>query len=193
MQDDQPTEISKTRRKREMHELQELGQRLVDLNKSQVAALDLPEDLREAVADAQIITKHEARRRHMQYIGRLMRSVDPEPIREKLREWDGQSSAHTALLHRVERWRDRLIEDENGAQEFARELGARGAQVNWQALRTQAREARLEREQNRPPRHYRELFRSVRALMESKVQGGADDGDEGAVQGGAADQEEKPE
>lgn len=160
--------VSKTRRKREMHELQALGQRLVDLNKSQLASLSLPDPLRQAVIDAHTIPKHEARRRHMQYIGRLMRSVDPTQIRAKFQEWDGQSGAHTAALHRAERWRDRFMEDENVAptlQEFALELGARGAQVNWQALRNEVREARREREQARPPRHFRELFRQIRALM----------------------------
>jgi ribosome-associated protein len=167
--------ISKTRRKRDMHALQELGERLAGLNRAQVESLDLPEDLRDALLEAPTLTKHEARRRHMQYIGRLMRAVDPEPLRERLRQWDGQSSAHTALLHRVERWRDRLVEDENAAQELAQELGARGAQVNWQALRTQSREARLERQQNRPPKHYRELFRLIRDAMESKPEGRAEE------------------
>ena len=171
MREDSP-EISKTRRKREMHDLQALGERLTGLNAAQLGALDLPEDLRDAVLESHHLTKHEARRRHMQYIGRLMRSVDPQPIRDKLLEWDGQSGAHTALLHRVERWRDRLVEDENAAQEFARELGARGAQVNWQALRSQAREARAERAQQRPPRQYRELFKLIRGLMEGRSETG---------------------
>ena len=78
--------VSKTRRKQEMHELQALGERLVELNNRQLQALALPEDLHEAVMDSRAITKHEARRRHLQFIGRLMRSVDAEPIREKLKE-----------------------------------------------------------------------------------------------------------
>ena len=179
--------VSKTRRKKEMHELQALGQRLVELNKTRLSELTLSDELRQAVIDAHTIPKHEARRRHMQYIGRLMRSVDPTQIRAKMLEWDGQSGAHTAALHRAERWRDRFMEDENVApalQEFALELGARGAQVNWQALRNEVREARREREQARPPKHFRELFKQIRALMapEEPRAGAdahaADDGDE---------------
>ena len=68
---------SKTQRKRAMHELQALGRRLVELNSEQLAAVALPEDLREAVEQARRITRHEARRRQLQYIGRLMRAVDP--------------------------------------------------------------------------------------------------------------------
>src|SRR5687768_13033251 len=110
--EDSGGDVSKTQRKREMIELQALGERLTELNDEQLAGLDLPEDLRDAVADSRRITRHEARRRHMQYIGRLMRSIDPEPIRAKLGEWDGQSTEATAALHRLERVRDALIADD---------------------------------------------------------------------------------
>src|SRR5882672_11328417 len=95
---------SKTELKRVMHELQALGERLIGLNPEQ----------HEAVEQARRITKHEARRRQLQYIGRLMRDVDPEPIREKLRAWDGVSIEETARLHRIERWREKLLEDDAG-------------------------------------------------------------------------------
>src|SRR5207247_1656048 len=97
---------SKTARKRAMHELQTLGERLIGLNSEQLAAIALPEDLQDAIERARRITKHEARRRQLQYIGRLMRAVDPEPIREKLKAWDGVSTEETARVHRIERWRE---------------------------------------------------------------------------------------
>src|SRR6266853_751685 len=94
---------SKTELKRVMHELQALGERLIGLNPEQLAAIALPENLHEAGEQARRITKHEARRRQLQYIGRLMRDVDPEPIREKLKVWDGVSIEETARLPRSER------------------------------------------------------------------------------------------
>src|ERR1700704_6058856 len=105
---------SKTERKRVMHELQALGERLIGLNSEQLATIALPENLHEAVEQARRITKHEARRRQLQYIGRLMRNVDPEPIREKLKVWDGVSIEETVRLHRIERWREKLLEDDGG-------------------------------------------------------------------------------
>jgi len=152
---------SKTQRKREMHELQELGVRLVGLNAEQLAAIGLPDDLREAVEFAQRTTKHEARRRQMQYIGRLMRSVDPAPIREKLKIWDGVSAEHTAQQHRVERWRDRLLEDETAVDELVRAHPG----IDVRHLRALARKARSERDSGSPPRAYRELFRALRAIV----------------------------
>jgi ribosome-associated protein len=164
---------SKTERKRAMHELQTLGERLVGLNPEQLAAIALPEVLHDAVEQAQRITKHEARRRQLQYIGRLMRAVDPEPIREKLRAWDGVSTEETARVHRIERWREKLLEDD----------GAIGALVSAhpgidiQRLRTLARNAREERNTGRPPRAYRELFRALRDIIADSQPVPHDDGE----------------
>ena len=161
MQDDQERP-SKTQRKRQMHELQALGERLVALNGEQLGAIGLPEDLRAAVAEASGIPRHEARRRHMQYIGRLMRGVDPEPIREKLAAWDGVSREHSAKLHLAERWRERLLEDEAALAEFLREHPG----ADSQRLRSLVRAAVAERDAARAPRNYRELFRLLREIIQ---------------------------
>ena len=75
---------SKSAKKRAMTELQALGEALVALSVDQLKKIDLPEDLRDAVRDAQRFTPREARRRQLQYIGKLMRAIDPEPIRAAL-------------------------------------------------------------------------------------------------------------
>ncbi len=155
MHDDAP---SKTERKREMHALQALGQRLVALNAAQLASIDLPEPLREALAAAQRIRAREAHRRQLQYIGRLMREIDPAPIRAQLEVWDGRSRAATAAHHRAERWRERLLDDDAALTEFARAH----PQADLQRLRACVREARKERLAGREPRHFRDLFRLIR-------------------------------
>ncbi len=142
-----------------MHELQSLGERLVGLNPDQLASVGLPEDLREAVIEASRISSHEARRRHMQYIGRLMRDVDPAPIREKLAVWDGRSREHLAREHEIVRWRERLLEDDAALTELA----GLHARIDVQHLRNLVRNARAERDAKRPPKSYRELFRALRA------------------------------
>ena len=100
----------------------------------------------------------------MQYIGRLMRDVDPDPIREKLAAWDGQSRTQTARLHGIERWRERLLEDERALEELLRAHPGTDAQ----RLRTLIRQARAERASATPPRHYRELFRLLRDILPDK-------------------------
>lgn len=172
MQDEEKP--SKTQRKREMHELQALGARLVELNSEQLDAVALPEDLRDAVDRAQRITKHEARRRQLQYIGRLMRSVDPGPIREKLKVWDGVSNEETARVHRIERWRERLLEDDGTIGALVRVHPG----IDTQRLRSLVRNAREERKAGRPPRAYRELFRALRDIIPDSQPVPNDDGDE---------------
>jgi len=157
-EDDRP---SKTQRKKEMHELQALGERLVALNASQMDEVALPSQLRAAVDDAKRFTRHEARRRQMQYIGRLMRAVDPEPIREKLKIWDGLSHEHTARHHRVERWRERLMADDGALGDLAAEHPG----LDTQRLRSLVRSARDELAAGRPPRSHRELFRLLRGIL----------------------------
>jgi ribosome-associated protein len=154
---------SKTRRKKDMHALQSLGESLVELSAHQLAQVEMPEDLRDAVLEAKRISGREGRRRQLQFIGRLMRDIDPAPIRAKLDVWRGQSREATAQLHAVERWRDRLLADDEALTAFAREHPGADLQV----LRTAIRETRRERAAERPPRHFRDLFRLVREAMQA--------------------------
>jgi ribosome-associated protein len=161
---DEEERPSKTQRKQAMHDLQALGARLVGLNDEQLAAMALEEQLREAIREARRIRSHEARRRQLQYIGKLMREVDAEPIRAWFAALDGESGAATAAHHRIERWRERLLGDDAAFTEFARECPG----VDLQPLRTRVREARKERLAGRPPRHFRELFQLVKAALATR-------------------------
>ena len=153
---------SKTQIKKQMLELQALGERLVTLNTGQLDAIGLPDDLRDAVLDAQRIPGRESRRRQLQYIGRLMREVDPEPIREKIAAWDGMSREHAAKLHGIERWRERLLDDEAAIGELLRER----PDADSQRLLSLVRNARAERAAAQPPKSYRELYRLLREILE---------------------------
>ena len=95
-----------------MHALQSLGQQLVDLSRDQLARVELPDELREAIEFAHRVTSHEGRRRHMQYIGKLMRQVDADGDPRRNRAATGESRASVALMHLAERWRDRLLADD---------------------------------------------------------------------------------
>jgi ribosome-associated protein len=146
---------SKTQRKKEMHALQALGQQLVDLSREQLARIDLPDDLREAVDFAHRVTSHEGRRRHLQYIGKLMRQMDADEIRSAIGRATGDSRAAVALMHLAERWRDRLLADDEALTAYLAERP--GADVQW--LRATIRAARREHEAGQAPRHARVLYR----------------------------------
>ena len=146
---------SKSQRKREMTALQDLGESLLRLSAAELARIDLPNALREAIAETARITAHEARRRHLQYIGKLMRQVDPEPLRAAIDDATGESKQAVALMHRCERLRDALLADDVALDGVLADLP--GADV--QRLRATIRAARREHKEGRPPRHARELYR----------------------------------
>ncbi|MBI5908393.1 MAG: DUF615 domain-containing protein [Betaproteobacteria bacterium] len=160
MQDEADELTSKTRKKKDMLALQDLGVQLVGLNEQQLESMQLPESLLDAVLEARRITKHEAKRRQMQYIGRLMRDIDAAPIRERLEEWLGQGREHTAQLHALERWRDELLGGDPALARFLQEYPG----ADSQKLRTLIRNARREQSADLPPKSYRELFRVLREM-----------------------------
>lgn len=163
---------SKTRRKQQMEELQALGEELVALSVDRAKRIEIPEDLRDAVREAQRMTRpDEARRRQMQYIGKLMRNVDVEPIREALAQVRGESAGETAKLHRLERLRSDFMADEKTLQEIVALYPA----VDMQHLRSLRRAALKEQEQNKPPRSYRAIFqvlKELEAIEEDEKDGG---------------------
>nr|WP_164504255.1 ribosome biogenesis factor YjgA [Nitrosomonas sp. HPC101] len=152
---------SKTRLKQEMHALQALGERLVELEPARIAELDLPEKLIDALQEARKITSHGARRRQMQFIGKLMRTVDPLPVQEKLDAWQHSSLKHTAWLHQLERWRDRMISDESAVTEFVQSY----PQIDVRQLRTLLRNIERERQADKPPKSFRALFQLLRQII----------------------------
>jgi len=153
---------SKSALKREMHDLQALGAELVALSTDQLKKIALPDDLLEAVRNAQRYTQHEAHRRQLQYIGKLMRYLDAAPIREAIDEIKGLSAAAIARMHTLERLRSRFLDDEKVIGEIA----ATYPQADLQHLRQLRRNALKEQEQGKPPRAFRELFRALKEIHE---------------------------
>lgn len=151
---------SKSSLKREMHALQDLGEQLVALSSERLAKVPMPEELFAAVRDAQRISKHGARRRQLQYIGKLMRHIDPAPIQSQLDAFNGVSKAEVARQHRLERLRNDLLDDDKVLGRIADTWPG----ADLQHLRTLRRNALKEREQSKPPRAFREIFRVLRDL-----------------------------
>ncbi len=152
---------SKTKIKKQMLELQDLGKTLTALPNEKLRELNLDENLLDAILEYKRITKFGALSRQLQYIGRLMRDVEPAPILAKLDAWNGVSRQHTAWLHQVEHWRDRLLEQ----PEALTELLAAHPEADAQHLRTLIRNAHKEKEAGKPPKNYREIFQVLREII----------------------------
>jgi ribosome-associated protein len=155
---------SKTRRKAEMHALQDMGEILVGLDSKRLAMLAeeaaLPPRLVEAILEARSITAWGARKRQLQYVGRLMRDVDPEPIRRRLDLWAHGHAVDSAHQHALEQWRDRLIA-EPAALDLLAATRPRLDRPRFRALIARARD---EQARGQPPHAFRELFRELKAL-----------------------------
>ena len=163
-----PGKPSKTRRKQASHDLQELGEALMELPANRLAQLDLSDTLRDAIDELRRVRSHEGRRRHLQYIGKLMRHVDPEPLREAVASFRLPSARETLALHQAEQWRVRLVSDDNALTVWLREH----PETDAQTLRSLIRSARKDRAESeaaaagsepRKSRAWRELFQLVKA------------------------------
>jgi ribosome-associated protein len=165
---EQTPPLSKTRRKKEMHALQDMGERLVQLDLKHLEGLDLPEILMDAILEARRMRAHGARRRQMQLIGKLMRDVDASPIQEKLGLLNGMNRQQAARLHLLERWRDRLLADERALTE----LGQAYPGADIQRLRTLIRNANSEKLADKPPRSFRALFQELQQIIPQTSEAG---------------------
>lgn len=159
--DDAP---SKSELKRQDRELRALGVELVGLPAAELAALDLPEKLLDAVTACRRISSHGARLRQEMYIAKVMRDVDVEPIRATLARRGEVDRQRVRREHELERWRERLLADEPAAWT---ELAAHVDGSQLQQLRSLARQARAEQAASRPPAASRQLFRRLRAALEN--------------------------
>ncbi len=154
--------ISKTQRKRESTELQRIGAALVRLSPEQLARFDLPDSLRDAILDCKRFTKHEAIRRQMQYIGRIMRDIDAAPILEQLNALEAPSRKQTALFHLAEKWRQLMLDDAEAIERFLREF----PETNDKRLRALVSATHEERTAKRAPKHFRELFHLINTTVQ---------------------------
>ena len=165
------TDISKTDLKRESAELQKLGEDLLTLRADLMEKIALPDKLVDAVAEAKRITNFEGKRRQMQFIGKLMRQLDPELVqaaKDALIEQHTPSALETQLLHQAEQWRTRLIENDDALAQWMN----LAPHTDSQQLRALVRQARKYAKPEKPgeaPRHgraYREIYQLVREQLQ---------------------------
>ena len=154
---------SKSARKRAAHAAQDLGEALLRLPAAELASLELPETLREALQAARRISSRAAGARQRQYIGKLMRQLDPEPIRAALAARSARAARETERFRRIENWRERLITGGSAALE---ELAQWYPAIDVSAWQRRIGAARAERERGAGAGNAsRVLFRALRALF----------------------------
>ena len=165
---------SKSALKRESHDLQELGKQLLEMPDSRLATIEMPERLRDALADHKRTKSFEGKRRQLQFIGKVMRGVDAAPLREAVAEYQLGHARNALALHQAERWRAELLSDDKDA--VTRWAGAFPLS-DLQQLRNLVRAARkdaAEVPEKRSGRAFRELFQYIKHAMDEQAQADKD-------------------
>lgn len=160
------TRPSRSARRREALAVLELAEALVELPPSRVARLDLPEEIFEEIAKVRRIASHIARKRQLAHLAKLMRRQDDtvfDAARAELSNGRGRGARKATAMHRLEALRESLL---GGGDKALSEFIAAHPQVDRQHLRALIRQARSEREGNKPLHAYRELFRILKPLNE---------------------------
>lgn len=158
-------EVSRSQKRREALDVLKLAHALVELSDAQLARVPLSDELREETQRARAVGQQIARKRQTQFLAKQLRRREDElePIRAALENDRDHSRRETATLHRIEQWRDRLIDEGDDA---LTELLQHFPNSDRQHLRQLARQARSERDANKPPHAQRELFRALRETIE---------------------------
>jgi len=156
---------SKSQVKREMHALQAVGEQLVEMNEKQLATIPLDETMLDAIYIARKLPHKEARRRQIQYIGRLMREGNHEEICAAVEKLQNRSDQYIHRQHQVERYRDLLIQ---GDKQIFQTLVTSCPGLDVQHLRQLIRGAQKDLEENKPPAHARKLFTFIREQLEAQ-------------------------
>jgi ribosome-associated protein len=154
---------SKSQLKRDSHALQAMGQELVEMPEGKLQKFNLPDALKDAIYEARRLKSREAKRRHLQYIGKLMLISDIDNIQETLEKMDHQSLTYRQHFQRLEAWRDSLITEGNQAIEnFLSDY----PMADRQQLRNLQRQANRELELKKPPAAARKMFQYIRSLTD---------------------------
>ena len=168
---------SRSEQRREALDIRSLGEKLVALAPAHLAKLPIPEDLLEHIHETQRITSHIAHKRQLQFLAKQMRRESDETldaIRDAMEVGGDAKRRETALLHTVETWRARLLDEGDVA---LGELLAEHPAADRQHLRQLLRNAGEERAKNKPPQAFRELFRELRELLQEPDETGERDED----------------
>ena len=152
---------SKSQLKRESDALQKLGEELISLKPDELNSMDLPDELSDAIREARKIQSRGGLKRQRQYIGKIMRQIDSDVIKNQLEKIKHKHDVNTANFKRVEKWRDRLLENDKTA---LTEIIEHYPDIDRQHVNQLIRLANQEKQKDKPPAAARKLFKYLRDL-----------------------------
>jgi len=159
--------ISKTQKKRECDALQKIGERLLKLKPDDLSLIDLPTELAEALEEARRIHSNSALKRQRQYLGKIMRTCDHEKIEQQLMSVEHRNDTNTAQFKKLEKWRDRLIDND---KDVLGEIIEEHPDLDRQHIHNLVRQAAKEASASKPPTASRKLFKYLREIAAASVE-----------------------
>lgn len=156
---------SKTKMKQRSHELQTLGLEVAALSDARLAAIDMPEPLRDAIVEYRRTKSHEGKRRQMQYVGKLMHNADEAVLREAVAEATLGTAQHALALHEAENWRAQLVADDDAMTRWLTAYPDTDTQQLRSLVRAARRDAAGITPEDRQPKSFRELFQFIKPLL----------------------------
>jgi ribosome-associated protein len=162
---EEPVLVSKSQRRRDALEIKSLAHELINLSQSKLGQVPLDEMARAAIMEARKMSSNGARKRQLQYVAKLLRRDDPEPILQAFEKFESEAREITGRQHRSEAWRDFLLEEGDPA---IGELIRQRPGSDTQAIRQLVRNASREVARNKPPVSARSLFRILREMDQAE-------------------------
>ena len=159
--------ISKSQKKRDCDALQKIGERLLKLKPADLSLIDLPTELAEALEEARRIHSNSALKRQRQYLGKIMRTCDHEKIEQQLMGVEHRNDTNTAQFKKLEKWRDRLIDND---QDVLGEIIEEHPDLDRQHVHNLVRQAAKEAAAGKPPTASRKLFKYLREIAAASVE-----------------------
>ncbi|MDH5611464.1 MAG: DUF615 domain-containing protein [Gammaproteobacteria bacterium] len=154
---------SKSQVKRDCDALTKLGEELLKLKQSELDAMNLPEELNDAVSTARKIQSRSGLKRQRQYIGKIMRQIDNEAVKKQIEQIRHKHDTNTVQFRKTEQWRDRLLADDKTA---LNEIIDTHPDIDRQHINQLIRQAKREQQQEKPPTSSRKLFKYLRDLQD---------------------------
>lgn len=155
--------ISKTQRKHECDVMQELGEKMITLNKEELSKINMDDELRRAIEEAQRMKSNGALKRQKQYIAKVIRNLDDDTLEPQLNRILHKHDIHNAEFKRMEKWRDTILENgDQGINSFIEEYPV----ADRHHLRQLVRNAKKEKLNNKPPAAYRQIFKYIREISD---------------------------
>ncbi len=158
--------VSKSQRKRECDDVLVLGERMISMNREELALVTMDDELRRAIYEAQRIKSHSALKRQKHYIAKVMRGLDDETLAGQVERVLHKHDIYNAEFKRMEKWRDSIIENgDRGVNEFIKQY----PQADRHHLRQLVRNEAKEKKNNKPPAAYRQIFKYIREVVDQET------------------------